>query len=191
MSGIINDIKTLFTNNSPVTSFQATPLNYKVQNTNSVSILMGSEPIAFAQSSSFGINFGTIPLKGIGSAKPQEILQDDFTPTISINSLVMTPGGLNLVQSPGSQSAVLANSSYTILMLGEGFLPIYYFVGCVCNDFNVSLSANAPMSQTMTFTAMDVLDPFGISILVGDPLIKFLQKAEELASFANGVAKFL
>ena len=194
MSGVVpsNGITSLFTSN-PKTSFDGNVLNYSVQNSNSVTILLGATPIAFGQSVEWGISFGLIPIKGIGSAKPQELLQDNLTAIVTVDSLVMVPSLLYPNASPSANASVLGSGTQTIniVMTGNSPLDLAYFTDCTCDQFLFSVRTNQPLTQRMTFFAMDVLDEFGISILQGDTLLRLLATAQQLTTFSNTLSKLI
>ena len=146
-------------------SFNQQQLNYKVANSNAVLVMMGDIPVAFAQTSSQGIDFGTESLYGIGSAKPQEIQQLKFSPTISIDSFVLTNQGVVALSYPTTLVSILANNSFSINLMSSDGLPLLVFVGCVAVNYNQNVPTNSIISETLTFNAMDVLDNTGQSIL--------------------------
>ena len=194
MSGPVSSsgITSLF-QQTPNTSYKASPLSYSVQNSNSVSVLVGSVPVAFGQSVEWGISFGTVQIKGIGTVKPQEILQDNLTATVTIRSLVMVPSLLYPNAAPSAYASILGSGTQTINIALTGNSPadLLYFTDCTCDQFLVSLRTNKPLTQQFTFLAMDVLDQFGISVLQGDPLLQITQYAQIASNFANTVAKLV
>lgn len=155
-------------------SFNQQQLAYKAQNSNNVVIMVGDIPIAFAQTSAQGIDFGTDMLYGIGTAKPQEIQQLKFTPTISVDSFVLTNQGLTGFSVPSNFVSILANNSFDIHVMAADGTILLTFVQCVANNYNQNVPTNAIITQTVTFQAMDVLDSTGQSILNGNFAIQSL-----------------
>jgi hypothetical protein len=66
-------------------------------------------------------------------------------------------------------------------MDGAG-IPIYTYVGCTAQNTNQNLPANQPVTSSISFLAMDILDPLGVSILNSNSV---LQGAFAVASALN------
>jgi hypothetical protein len=164
-------------------SFNQTQLSYKVQNANSVVVMIGNVPVAFAQTSTQTVDFGTESLYGIGTAKPQEIQQLKFAPTISVDAFALTNQGLQFLSFPTSLLVVLANNSFDMHVMASDGTVLLTYVACVATNFNQNEPVNAIITQTITFQALDVLDSVGQSILNGNFA---LQNVATLA--AEGVA---
>lgn len=147
--------------------FNQQQLNYKVQSGNSVTVMIGDTAIAFAQTSTQRVGFGTESQYGIGTAKPQEIQQLKFAPTLDLEAFVLTPNGINILGYPSNLLALLANNSFDMHVMDRTGVVMLTFVGCVAADFNENVPANAIITETITFQAMDVLGPDGVSILNG------------------------
>lgn len=148
--------------------FNAQQLAYKVQNANSVVVMIGDQPIAFAQTSSQRLDFGTASLYGIGTAKPQEIQQLKFGPSIDLEAFVLTNQGIAALNYPSSILAVLANNSFDMHVMDASGIPLVSFIGCVAADFRQNVPANQIVTETISFEAMDVLGPNGVSVLNGN-----------------------
>ena len=148
-------------------SFGAQQLNYAVQNANSVVVMIGDVPIAFAQTSAQNIDFGTESLYGIGTAKPQEIQQLKFAPTISVDSFVLTNRGVTILSYPSNLLQVLTNNQFNLHLMDATGTTLLSFVGCVATGYNQNVPVNAIITQTINFQALDVLDSTGVSILNG------------------------
>ncbi len=149
-------------------SFNPTALNYNVQSGNTVVIMIGDAVVAFAQTSDQAIDFGTEGLYGIGTAKPQEIQQLKFTPRISLTAFVLTSSGITLLSYPSSLLEVLANNSFNIYVLDANGAALLTFVSCTAENYSQTVPVNAIITETLSFLAMDVLDPTGQSILNGN-----------------------
>ena len=148
--------------------FNAQQLAYKVQSGNSVVIMIGDQVIAFAQTSDQAVDFGGEGLYGIGTAKPQEIQQLKFTPSITLTSFVLTTQGIAVLDYPSNLLQVLANNSFDIHVMDQNGLPLLTFTQCVASNYSQNVPVNAIITENLTFLAMDVLDPTGTSILNGN-----------------------
>jgi len=148
--------------------FNQQTLAYKVQSGNSVVVMIGDIPVAFAQTSTQTVDFGTESLYGIGSAKPQEIQQLKFAPTISVDAFVLTSQGIAALSYPANLMSVLANNSFDLHVMDRTGTPMVSFISCVAANFNQNVPANAVITETINFQAMDVLDSTGQSILNGN-----------------------
>lgn len=140
-------------------------LLYKVQNANAVSILIGDVVVGFGQTMAPAQDFGTEGLYGIGSAKPQEIQQLRFSQTITLDKYRLTPEGEQFFGTTVPLWTLLANNSFDFFLLDENGNAIVAYVGAVAQNNNTSVSANAPLTEGMSFLALDVLDPDGVSVL--------------------------
>jgi hypothetical protein len=148
--------------------FNPQTLSYRAQNANGVVVLIGDQPIAFAQTTSHRFAFGTEGLYGVGSAKPQEIQQLKIAPDITIDNFALTSVGENVIQNNVSFASIIANNQFNITVLdGINNIVKFTYVGCVARDFNETIAANRPITDAIAFDAMDVLDQTGQSILNG------------------------
>jgi hypothetical protein len=150
-----------------VPGFGAKQLNYAALNANSVAVLIGDIVVAFAQTASYSFGFGTEAYYGIGSAMPQEIQQLRVGPDISIDSIVLTAAGTTLLQGGTDISTLLANNAVDLHVTSGTTNPqvLFTYVGCVASNFSESVSANRPVTRTISFMALDVLSKDGTSIL--------------------------
>lgn len=147
-------------------TFNQQELAYRARNANSVLVMVGDLPVGFAQTTSHSFDFGTEQLYGIGAAKPQEVQQLRISPQITIDTLAMTLDGLTAFGNPANLAAILANQQFNLHVSdGKTGLPIFTYVGCVASNFSESIPANQPITDSITFMAMDVLDVTGQSIL--------------------------
>lgn len=146
-------------------SFNQRQLNYKALNGNAVEIMLGDIPVAFAQTSAQNIDFGSDALFGIGSAKPQEIQQLRFLPSITIDTFTLTDQGFAAVGYPTVISSILANNQFDIHVLESDGTVLMTFAGAVAQTFNQNIPTNAIVTEALAFLAMDVLDNTGQSIL--------------------------
>lgn len=150
--------------------FNQQQLDYKARSGNTVVVLIGDQPIAFAQTVTHSFDFGAEGFYGIGSAKPQEIQQLRNTPTITIDQLNLTQDGRRLTQGGSATALVglLANNSFNIVIVdGDSQEALFTYVGCVSGNFNESVPMNAAVTDATTFLAMDVLGQDGQSLLNG------------------------
>lgn len=148
--------------------FNQTQLAYKVQSGNSVVIMIGDQVVAFAQTSTQTSDFGTEGLYGIGTAKPQEIQQLKFTPSITLTAFVLTSNGIAVLNYPSNLLSVLANNSFNINVMDSNGIPLIIFTQCVASNFSQNVPVNAIITEDITFLAMDILDNTGQSILNGN-----------------------
>lgn len=147
-------------------AFNQTQLNYKARNANSVTILIGNQPIGFAQTVSHTFDFGSEQLYGIGSAMPQEVQQLRVSPQITVDSFALTQAGLQALGYPINLASVLANNQFNLFVVdGPSGEAIYTYVGGVASNFNENIPANRPITDAITFLCMDVYDSTGQSIL--------------------------
>lgn len=143
---------------------QQTALN--VRNGNTVAIILGDQIIAFAQTTGHQISMGAEQLYGIGSQKPQEIQQLRMSPAFSLDAFALTSDGVRLLQGGQNLSYILAGNQFAMHVLdGVKNLVIYTYVGAKCQNFAENIPANAPVRDTYSFLALDVIDPDGNSIM--------------------------
>jgi len=148
--------------------FNPAALAYRARNANSAVIVVGDQPIAFAQTVNHRFGFGTEAFYGVGSAKPQEIQQLRVGPDITIDNFALTTTGNNLIQNGQNFASIIANNQFNISIIdGLTNKVIFTYVGCVARDFSESIAANRPITDAIGFDAMDVLDQSGQSILNG------------------------
>lgn len=146
-------------------SYSQTALNYKVLNGNAVSILIGDTVVGFGQTSSPTIDYGTEPLYGVGSARPQEIQQLRFSMSITLDYFKLTAEGQAFFGETTPLSVILANNSFNIFLVDNAGTAFLSYVGCVASNDSTQISANAVVAQNVSFLAMDVLDSNGNSVL--------------------------
>lgn len=146
-------------------SFNAQTLNYKVRNANSVVMLLGDQEIAFGQTVSLSSSLGAEQLYGIGSIKPQEVQQLKASPSISIDTFALTAEGIAILGYPSTLGDVLANNQFNFYVMDAAGNVIQTYVGCTAGDYNTSYPANQPVTESITFLALDILDALGVSIL--------------------------
>lgn len=145
--------------------FNQQQLAYKVLNGNAVALTVGDQLIGFAQSSSPSIDYGTDAYYGIGTAKVQEIQQLRFSQSITIDSLKLTAEGLAFFGESTPLSYILANNQFNIFLTDNAGVAFLSYVGCVASNNSTAVSANQPVTEGITFMAMDVLDSDGNSVL--------------------------
>jgi hypothetical protein len=153
--------------------FNQEQLNYKVRNGNSLVMLLGDQEIGFGQTVSPSLGFGTESLYGIGTAKPQEIQQLKFSPTLTVSSFQLTEEGLAILGYPSTISAVLANNQFNFYAMNAKGDPVLTMVGCTADNYNLDIPANQPVTESVSFQCLDVLDITGVSILNGNSALQF------------------
>lgn len=147
-------------------AFNQKQLANKARNANRVTVMIGDQVIAFAQTTSHSFDFGTQQLYGVGSALPQENQQMRVSPQITLDSFALTNVGLAAVGASQNIASILANNQFDLHIVdGDTNEPIFTYVGCVASNFSENIPANQPISDSITFLAMDVLDDTGQSIL--------------------------
>ena len=148
-------------------SFNATQLEYNVRNANLVQVMLGDAVVAYAQTTNPTLDYGAEQLYGIGSANPQEVQQLRMSPQITIDAFELTEKGRTTLGYPSSYAQVLSNNQFDIhLMDAQGVTSLTY-VGCVASSYGQNISTNAPITDSIVFLAMDVLDKNGQSVLNG------------------------
>jgi hypothetical protein len=168
-------------------SFNATSLNYKVRNGNSVIISFGSVIVGFGQSSTNGVSFGTEPLYGIGSSLPGEIQQLKISPTLNMSALQLTSAGLAALGQPSSWLSIVANTqlNFTITDGATGTVLLTY-VACTCDSYSSDIPANAPITESTQWMALDVLDSTGTSVLASNSADYFNSVGALASNFLAG-----
>jgi len=143
-----------------------TPANYKVQNSNSVIVLIGDQQLAFAQTVTPSIDYGAEALYGIGSANPQEIQQLRSAMTIALDAFVLTSYGNTISNNGQSLDSVLYNNQVDICVVNKTKNKVIKtYVGCTAQNLNHTIGTNRPITEAITFMAIDVLDSTGVSVL--------------------------
>jgi hypothetical protein len=149
-----------------MSTFDQQQLAQRARNANSVTVMIGDTVLGFAQTTSHSMDYGTQALRGVGSAMPQEIQQLLVSPQITIDSFALTDNGLQVLGYPVNLASILANQQFDMHIVdGASGDPIFTYVGCVAQNFSENIPANQPISDSITFLAMDVLDATGQSIL--------------------------
>ena len=165
-----------------MSSFQQQQLNYKVQNANAVECLLGDQVIAFCQTTTLSDSMGAEQLYGVGSSLPQEVQQLKLSPSLTIDYFELTPEGYAFLGYPSTLAEVLANNEFSFSVFGANGIPVLTYVGAVAGDYNSNIAANQPVTSSISFLAMDILDPLGSSILNSNSVI---QVASTVASALN------
>jgi hypothetical protein len=148
--------------------FNAINLSYKVQSGNSVIVMIGDQTVAFAQTTDNAVDFGIENLYGIGTAKPQEIQQLRFSPTVTITSFALTFQGRQALNYPSTIVSVLANNAFDLHVMDRTGIPLLSFTQAICGNYSMNVPTNAVITENLSFNAMDVIDPTGQSILNGN-----------------------
>ncbi len=161
--------------------YSQTQLLYKVANANACSILLGDVVVGFGQTMAPAMDFGTEGLYGIGSAKVQEIQQLRFTNTITLDSYRLTAEGNRFFGVTQPLWTLLANNYFEFFLLDEVGAAFIAYVGCVAQANNLNIASNTPLTEGMTFLALDVLDTNGVSVLNSNSLNVFNPLAASVA----------
>lgn len=168
--------------------FSPQSLAYRVANANAALIVIGDQVLAFCQTTTHSFAFGTEPLYGVGTAKPQEIQQLRVLPSITVDNFALSEVGTTLLEGGQSFASIIANNQFTISVVdGITGLTRFSYIGCTANDFNETVAANRPITDAITFTAMDVLDQTGQSILNGQNATGVGSVQGTLGAFGLGV----
>jgi hypothetical protein len=139
-----------------------------VLNGNNVAIAIGDVTVAFAQTVGHQTPMGGTQLYGVGTSKPQEIQQLIMSPQVSLDSFALTKAGVTLLSGGTNLFFNLTSFIYDIHLLDGTTQPLttmLSYIGCKAQNAAESIPTNAPIRQTITFLAMDVLDPDGRSII--------------------------
>jgi hypothetical protein len=135
---------------------------------NNVAIAIGDIVVAFAQTVGHQIPMGGTQLYGVGTSKPQEIQQLIMSPQVSLDSFALTQQGVVLLSANTDLFFSLAGFVYDIHLLDGTVQPLrtmLSYIGCKAQNAAESIPTNAPIRRTITFLAMDVLDPNGNSVI--------------------------
>lgn len=158
-----------------------------VLNGNAVAIYLGDQVIMFAQTVGHQLPMGAEQLYGIGTSKPQEIQQLRMSPQFSLDNFAFTQAGLKLLANGTTLSYILAGNQFTMKVIDNQNFLRFVYVGAKCQNFSESIPANAPIRDTYTFLAMDVLNPQGQSIMdTGENAIEALVVGALTAASAVG-----
>jgi hypothetical protein len=139
-----------------------------VMSGNSVAIAIGDVVVGFAQTVGHQTPMGGAQLYGVGTSKPQEIQQLIMSPQVSLDSFALTKAGIALLSGGTNLFFNLTGFIYDIHLLDGTTQPLttmLSYIGCKAQNAAESIPTNAPVRQTITFLAMDVLDPDGRSII--------------------------
>lgn len=147
--------------------FQPQQIANNARNGNTVAISIGDTVVAFAQTTNHSFGMGAEQLYGIGTAKPQEVQQLRMSPQITIDAFALTAAGINLLAGGANLAYLLAGNAFEIFVMDgiNGNVALFVYVGCKAQSFAESIPTNAPIRDTFTFLALDVLDPNGNSLL--------------------------
>lgn len=140
-------------------------LLYKVQNANACSIMIGDQLIGFGQTVAPNMDFGTEALYGIGTPKPQEIQQLRFTNTITLDKYRLTAEGNAFFGTNQPLWTLLTNNAFNFFLLDTDGTAFLSYVQAVAQTNNMNIATNQPITEGMSFLALDVLDPNGVSVL--------------------------
>lgn len=137
------------------------------RNSNTVAVAIGQTVVAFAQTVNHSLSMGGEQLYGVGSPKPQEIQQLRMSPTISLDTFALTQQGITMVAGGQNLAYILGGNSFDLYVLDglNNDAALFAYVGCKAQNFSESIPTNAPIRDTFSFLAMDVLDPNGVSLM--------------------------
>lgn len=140
-------------------------INAKVASANETAILVGDQPIAFGQTAGVSLGYGAEELYGVGNAKPQEIQQFKFNIGVTLSALKMTQAGLNAVGQNAPWLKVLTNTELTFHLVDDKGNSIMTIIGCTAGSYSSNIPANQPITEDISFMALDILDENGDSYL--------------------------
>jgi len=151
-------------------SFNQNALNPQFYTGNAVILLIGTQEIGFGQSSTYNIGYGAEQFYEIGTAKPAEIQQLRYTPSVTIDSFLLTDAGLAAFGYPSNTPLreILANNKFNIYLNDYKLNTVFIFSQCTAGSLNITAPANAQVTEAIEFLALDVLDSNGASILTGN-----------------------
>lgn len=148
-------------------SFNPSSLIPRVATGNTVVVLIGDQPIAFAQTLDHRFDFGSEILYGIGSQMPQEIPQLRVSPEVNLTNFALTAAGNTQLQGGQNFASILSNNQFNIAVLDNNQNVRITYINCVARDFSENIPTNRPITDTVNFYAYDVVDNSGQSILNG------------------------
>lgn len=155
-------------------AFNQQNLNYRARSANKVTVLIGDQPIAFAQTISHTFDLGTQGLYGVGSRMPQEIQQLRAAPQITVDTFDLTQNGMQVLGYPSDLSLILADTEFNFYIKdGITGSMLFTYVGGVATNFNQNIPANQIITDAMTFLCADVLGPDGKSIVAASDAYTF------------------
>jgi hypothetical protein len=166
-----------------VPGFNPKTLTYRATNANSIVILVGDQVIGFAQTATYGVDYGAEGIYGVGSALPQEVQQLKISPTISLTNLKLTDAGLQALGNPQSWLSVLANSALDFHFVQRDGTIMVSFVSCTCGSYSADVPANQVLTETTSFLAMDVQDGDGNSLLATNSATTFSATGQLITNF--------
>lgn len=151
-------------------SFNQQAMNNQFYSSNQIVILIGSQEIGFGQTASANLGLGAEQFYQIGTALPGEIQQLRYSPSITLNYFKLTDRGLGLFGYTANTplSSIIANNKFNLAMNDNNGNLILTFLSCSAASFNMSVPANAPVTEDIDFLALDILDANGVTILNGN-----------------------
>jgi hypothetical protein len=165
--------------------FNQQSLNYRSRSANKVTVLIGDQPLGFAQTVSHTFSFGTQQLYGIGNSLPQEIQQLRVSPHITVDMFALTQNGISILGYPANLATILAANEFNFSIRdGVTNTTLFTYVGGVCDNFSENIPTNQMITDALTFMCADVLGPNGTSIVSMSDAYTF----PALFGNANGVA---
>jgi len=152
--------------------------------------MLGDQVMWFAQTVGHQFSFGAEQLYGVGTSKPQEVQQLRVSPQITLDRFALTSQGITTLQAGQNLNYLLAGQVYDFHVYDGGVTPnvvLFTYVGCKCQNFSESVPANAPIRDSYSFLAMDVLDSNGDSILeTGENALQIAGGVLGAAAAGNG-----
>lgn len=161
----------------------------KALSANQCLIFIGNQVVAFAQTVTHTFDLGTQQLYGVGSSMIQEIQQLRTNPSITIDSFELSEVGNIQIDGNGDGiglSSFIVNNSFNISIRELPGNNIYLYVGCQASNFSESIPTNQIVTKTITFSALDVLNGQGDSIL--NPVGNLQNFGQFAGVFANPTA---
>lgn len=155
-------------------AFNQTQLNYRARSANKVTVMIGDQPIGFAQTVSHTFDLGTQGAYGVGTRMPQEIQQLRAAPQITLDNFALTQQGLSVLGYPTDIALILADTEFNFYIKdGIRNTMLFMYVGGVCSNFNENIPANQFITDALTFLCADVLGPTGQSMVASNDAYTF------------------
>lgn len=147
-------------------AYSAQQLSYDALNSNQVKVMIGTQVIAYAQTTTHSTDAGTQQLYGIGDQNPQEVQQLRNSPSISLEYFELTQRGIDSLGTGQSLIYNLFNTQVDIHIVdSQSGQTKFTYVGSVMSSYSSSVATNSIVISSVSFLAMDVLDNQGNSIL--------------------------
>lgn len=149
----------------PANPYGASQQANSVLTGNNVALQIGDTIVMFAQTVGDQLSMGTEQLYGVGTQKPQEVIQLRMSPAITLDNFELTDAGVALLAGNTRLENILAGNQFDIHLIENTSTVLATYVGCKAQNVSRNTPANAPIRKTFSFLAIDVLDANGNSIM--------------------------